>query len=137
MTFTELLSRFERFPPAVPDDLAACERTLGRPLPLDLRNFLLASNGGEGPIGEGYLSLWRVETLESKNAAHAAATRFPGLFLIGTDGGAEAFALDLEAGQTTYVMVPIAGRGRADMIELGHTFREFISSFDHWTASDD
>jgi hypothetical protein len=76
-------------------------------LPKDYLNFLRLTNGGEGTIGQTYLALWSVKDLIDLNVAYHVSEYTPGLFLIGTDGGSEAFGYDLNDPTQPIIMVPL------------------------------
>src|ERR1700761_8290476 len=71
--------------------LEAAIRSLGVDLPLDYKDFLRASNGGAGFVGDTYLHLWKAEELKPLNDGYQVARFAPALLLIGSDGGGEAY----------------------------------------------
>jgi hypothetical protein len=83
---------FEPNAPASSQALASLRTGLPNPLPEHYMAFLGRANGGEGFIGERYVRLWRAEELIEVNRGYKVAEFFPNLFLIGTDGGGEAYA---------------------------------------------
>ena len=65
--------------------------------PEDYLFFLEWSNGGEGYIGENYVSLWKVEDLEALNKEYQIQTYLSKRYLgIGTDGGGVCYGFCLE-----------------------------------------
>jgi hypothetical protein len=74
---------------------------LPKPLPEDYVAFLQRANGGEGFVGERYVRLWKAEELIEVNRGYNVAEFFPNLFLIGTDGGGEAYAFDFSGNDAT------------------------------------
>ena len=65
-------------------------------LPKDYVEFLKETNGGEGFVGENsYVIFWPLEKLLEYNKAYNVQEYAPGLFLIGSDGGGEAYAFDM------------------------------------------
>ena len=72
-------------------------------LPDDYVEFLLHFNGGEGPIGNSYISLWSIEDIPSLNKAYAVEEFAPGLVIIGSDGGGTAYAIDKRTGKIVEV----------------------------------
>lgn len=96
------------------------------PLPDDYVAFLRRANGGEGFIGERYVRLWRAEEVIEMNRGCNVAEFFPNLFFIGTDGGDEAYALDISGSNPKVFEVPFIG--------LASDARMIASSFDSFAA---
>jgi hypothetical protein len=116
-------------PGASEDTLNAAMRALNVELPHDYRAFLGTSNGGEGFLGENYVSLWKAEELEPNNSGYNVASFAPGLLLFGSDGGGEAYAFDTRDNPWAVVKVPFIGMGEAGLaIPLGHSFTEFLKN---------
>jgi hypothetical protein len=87
----EFLARFSGNPPASPDSIARCQVELEFPLPDDYGQFLQRMNGGEGFIGEHYLSLSSVEQFVEDNTDTYYAESAPGVLVFGSDGGGGGF----------------------------------------------
>ncbi|AOI56433.1 SMI1/KNR4 family protein [Burkholderia diffusa] len=106
--FTALLSvGFHKNAPSAPAEIAGLEKTLGVLLPLNYKNFLAWSDGGEGEVGDLYLSMWTVKQVVELNALYSITTRMGRGFVgIGTDGGYYCFALDLRRDER-FVVVPL------------------------------
>ncbi|RQS48666.1 SMI1/KNR4 family protein [Burkholderia sp. Bp8984] len=106
--FTALLGvGFRRSAPSNLAEIASLETTLGVSLPLDYKDFLAWSDGGEGEVGDLYLSMWTVVQAVELNALYSITTRMGRGFVgIGTDGGDYCFALDLPRGER-FVVVPL------------------------------
>ncbi len=86
------------------------ENSLGRRLPSEYRAFLLASDGAVGFVGEErYVNLWRVEYLLEANAGYQVERFWPGVTLIGTNGGGDAFGFVWEDGRAQYICFPFLG----------------------------
>jgi hypothetical protein len=118
---------FQPNAPASSAALAALKAGLGKALPESYMAFLERANGGEGFVGEFYLRLWRAEELLELNRAYNTAEFFPNFFLIGTDGGGEAYGFDVSRGDTTVFGVPFIG--------LPSDARAVASSFDTFVAT--
>lgn len=58
------------------------------------------------------------------NTDHKAAEFYPGYFLIGSDGGGEAFAIEKATGH--FVQTPFIGHDEETPIILGLTWSEFL-----------
>lgn len=82
-------------PPASKEQLDSLQEALDLTLPVDYREFMLWSNGGEGKVGSAYVSLWAVEKIIARNISASIwqyiSKRFIG---IGTNGGDECYGLD-------------------------------------------
>ncbi|AIO75514.1 TPA: SMI1/KNR4 family protein [Burkholderia multivorans] len=98
---------YQKNAPSTPAEIATLETTLGISLPLDYKDFLTWSNGGEGQVGDLYLSMWTIEQVIELNALYSITTRMgKGFVGIGTDGGDYCFALDLRRNEH-FVVVPL------------------------------
>jgi hypothetical protein len=117
---------FQPNPPAPREALSALRTALPRPLPNGYIAFLERVNGGEGCIGERYAQLWRAEDLIEFNQGYKVSEFAPNLFLIGSDGGGQAYAFDIAANDPTLFEVPFIG-----MPEL---LRPVAPSFDSFVA---
>jgi hypothetical protein len=89
--------------------------------------FLERANGGEGFIGQRYVQLWRAEELIEINRAYKADEFFPNLFLIGSDGGGEAYAFDVSASSPTVFEIPFIGTP-SDARAIASSFDSFMSA---------
>ena len=68
-------------------------------LPADYKKFMMWSNGGEGQIGNSYISLWRIEYILSLNNDYNIQKYLGGETLaIGTDGGESCYGFDFTKG---------------------------------------
>ena len=66
-------------------------------------------DGGEGFVGEAYLSLWLAADLVNRNRDYGLAESAPDLVAFGSDGGGECFAFDRRSSPPTIVMAPFVG----------------------------
>lgn len=64
-------------PAATEDTLNAVMQDLKIDLPHDYKEFLGASNGGEGLLGQNYVSLWKAEELGRRNTSYNVASFAP------------------------------------------------------------
>jgi hypothetical protein len=119
-------ARFDFNPPADPAAIQRFEAGSQVRLPDDYVEFLRTANGGEGMVGNAYLSLWRIEELIQRNEDCEVAETVPGLFLFGSDGGGEAFAFDMRSGAKPIVMVPFIILCFEDAIPMGGNFEAFL-----------
>ncbi len=81
-------------------------------LPKGYIEFMSSSNGAEGQLSSTYFVLWPIEDLFSLNKEYHVDEFAPGFFIIGSDGGDTAFAIDKETGEL-YEM-PFIGMSREE-----------------------
>ncbi|UYZ61205.1 SMI1/KNR4 family protein [Hymenobacter latericus] len=62
--------------------------------PLDYLQFMAATNGGEGSVGENYLVIWPSEEIKDLNVDYSVEEFAPGYQIFGSDGGDTAYAFD-------------------------------------------
>jgi len=101
------------------------ELNLPKDIPQEYLELLTITNGGEGFIGEEYLILYKAEELLQMNSDYNVNEFVPGIFLIGTNGGSEAIALDLRNKPVKYVLIPFLFEYDT-IIELGDNITEFF-----------
>ena len=78
-------------------DIAVIEERLNAAFPQDYITLLKRSNGGEGYVGENYISLWKVEDLPALNEDYQIQKYLSEKFLgIGTDGGGICYGFCLD-----------------------------------------
>jgi hypothetical protein len=118
---------FQPNAPASKQVLASLVAGLSAPLPDDYLAFLGRANGGEGFIGDRYVQLWKAEELSEMNRAYKTAEFFPNLFFIGSDGGGEAYALDLSRMDATVFEVPFVGFP-TDAKAIANSFDSFLAA---------
>jgi hypothetical protein len=96
-------------------------------IPSDYCDFLVQSNGAIGFIGKSYIQLWSIDEIYQSNDGYKAKEFFPGLLLIGTNGGLEAYVIDLRPeSKARYGMIPFITSGFDDLIPCGDSFDEFL-----------
>jgi hypothetical protein len=114
-------------PPATGEIIKACEDALGNRLPDDYRSFLQTANGGEGFVGTNtYVILWGADELVPMNREYEVEDYAPGLLIIGSDGGGEAYGFDTRNPQWPVVQVPFVGMEWSEAIHIASSFRGFI-----------
>jgi len=124
---TNFLGNFNLNPPVIGDLILEFENTSGVKLPEDYVSFLRLGNGGEGFIGlSSYTILWKLEELQQFNEEYEVSKYAPGLFLIGSNGGGEAFAFDTRDAGLAVVQVPFVGMDIEYAEVLGATFTQFL-----------
>ncbi|MEO9131263.1 MAG: SMI1/KNR4 family protein [Sphingomonas sp.] len=108
---------------------------LGHILPDDYIKFMEQFNGGEGFIGEHYLSLWKSGDLKTHNREYEFPKYAPALFAFGSNGGGEAFAFDMRVTPATVVIVPFIGLSYQDATWVAASFDDFLARLQHNPAS--
>lgn len=124
-----IVGNLELNPGATGDLVQQVQLRLGIMLPQEYVDFMMYSNGAEGPIGKyAYLALWTLEELVELNKAYQVDEFAPGLLLFGSDGGDVAFAFDKRSGALSIVQVPFIGMKLTEAKPRGRTFSEFLFS---------
>jgi hypothetical protein len=114
-------------PPATEEAIAAFEKTSGKQLCADYREFLKVVNGGEGFIRKNaYVILWGVDELASMNKAYEVEDYAPGLLIFGSDGGGEAYGFDTRSPQWAIVEMPFVGMAWSLAEPIAASFRGFL-----------
>lgn len=123
-----MYSRFHRNTPARAVEIEQFELQFGFALPNDYRDFLRASNGGEGFIGpNAYVILRMIGDLSEMNNAYQVAEYAPGLFLFGSDGGGDAYAFHSRTSAMPIVSVPFVGMELSVARVIAPTFSAFLN----------
>lgn len=126
MTEWAELDRLTAALPEAPLGDAALLQETGRQLdlewPADYARVISRHNGVEGEIGDWRIVLTPVEELLDRNEPELMEF-FPGLVLIGGDGGGEAIALDRVTGEV--LLVPLIG-SHDDWLVLGRHLTEAL-----------
>jgi hypothetical protein len=125
-SLSHLVFQLDTNPPASIASINEAEKQLGFVLPQDYKDFLLWSNGGEGFIGESYLSLRIIEELAHLNKEYAVDEFTPGLIIFGSDGGGEAYVFDTMELELPIVNVPFIPMDRGYSRKCSSTFSEFL-----------
>lgn len=94
-------------------------------LPEDYVEFMKSFDGAEGWVGDEYLALWPSAELEANNATLDTEHLSPGLTLIGTDGGGEAYGFDLR-NRCRVVRVPLVGLSWELAIPIAVSFTDWL-----------
>ena len=117
-------------PPATNEQIEACEREVGWPLPQDLRSFLLRSNGGEAWFTENrrspgfFLSMLNVADIAGTHRLRREFSDDVDLVPFASDGASEYFYLDSSTGSV--LMINNVGT-RADGAMCGSSVTEFLT----------
>jgi hypothetical protein len=89
--------------------ILALANSLPKSLPATYLDYVRIANGASGFVGNRYVILWAVEELVGKNKDYQVDAFAPNLFLVGSNGGGEAYAFDLEKGDGVIYQVPFIG----------------------------
>jgi hypothetical protein len=101
--------------------LDEAQKFLGK-LPEEYAAFLAEADGGEGKVGSRPLVLWSLNQLAQEHEEQEVTRSSPGLVLIGSDGGAEAYGYLPRLLKNRY--------GRISMLAAGpHEFDGLADSF--------
>jgi hypothetical protein len=122
----DFLQDFERNEPIAEATIKKLEAEINFIFPEDYFAFMMDSNGGEGSIGESYLTLWKIEDLEELNEAYGVQDFAPGLLIIGSDGGDTAYCMDTRSESKPFVSVPFIGMDLSEVRECGNNLGEFL-----------
>jgi hypothetical protein len=93
-------------PPASEDLLGRLANWATLSLPDDYLALLRWANGGEGPVGDVYLSIWRCESVSNLNEGYGIQTHLPEVIAIGDDS-AHFYALRFGGVQTEVIRFPM------------------------------
>lgn len=112
------------FPSADLNKIKQLEKSLSIELPQDYVDFLCRTNGYEGILGESYVILASIESVEEYTESYGGEF-FPWIVYIGTDGGNEMYVIDRRKEQLQFGILPFIGQ-ESDFISLGDSFEEFV-----------
>ena len=115
-----LARQLPRASPVSPELLVEAGRALNIEWPPEYVALISAHNGAEGDVGDWLLVLTPVEELIERNT-DPLMEFFPGLVIVGGDGGGEALAIDRVSHEI--LLVPWIG-GEEDWLVLGATLTE-------------
>jgi len=101
------------------------EQQLKRKLPVQYNSFMTWSNGGEGSIGDNYLSLWKIEDLLQLNIDYEIQYYLSEEFLgIGTDGGGLCYGINM-LNQKIF-KISLGDLDLNEIIYIANSFSEFL-----------
>lgn len=136
MTIHDLISAlnttWDKNAPASLADVEEVESVMHLMFPDDYKVVLHWSDGGEGPIGTEYLSLWAVDELHTLNQNYEIQARLPGFFGIGTDGGGICFGFDLRESINCFCSVPLGDLEWESLVPLGR----FATVLSKWISGE-
>ena len=102
-------------------DWPAAEAALGRVIPEQCRSSVTAAAGLEVSTPNAYAALWPLSDVLrfNRDDAYGLATAFPGLLLIGTAGGSELVAVDLNRSGEPVVILNMISSSWDDVSDQG------------------
>jgi hypothetical protein len=109
------------------DRLREIEAALGVELPADYRDFATTAGKVERDFGGSYLSMWGLDDIVELNRGYEMGEVFPGLVLIGSDGGGEAVGFDFRSSPPSVVLVNFVSSGWHEAVLQAETFTEFLA----------
>lgn len=109
------------------DQLVRVEAELNVRFPDDYRAFITASDGVERNFGGSRLVLYGLDEIADLNNAYELSESYPGLILIGTDGGGEAVGFDFRQATPLVVLVNFVSAGWDEAIPQAATFTDFMA----------
>jgi hypothetical protein len=120
-----LIERLEVRPPADVAPLHALAAKLDIVLPVDYVEYMTRSNGGTGPVGEGWIELWPVSRIV--DVGETEGTPYQDLFAFAGDGANTVYGFDPRRGGEI-VEGDWIGLARDEVIPRGRTLTEFLQS---------
>ena len=114
-------------PPALALAVQKLRAESGLDLPADYLAFFGQSNGGEGELGGGWVSLWPVQEVLQLNRDYEIQRWAPGFFGIGSDGGDKALVFDVRAPKPWKIYtMPFGSLVGEDAVLIAESFALFI-----------
>lgn len=107
-------------------DITVIEERLNAAFPLDYITLLKRSNGGEGYVGENYISLWKVEDLPALNEEYQIQKYLSEKFLgIGTDGGGICYGFCLDKNYSIF-KCPLGDLDIKEVVIVAKSTKDFF-----------
>ncbi|MGJ7033326.1 SMI1/KNR4 family protein [Niabella hirudinis] len=125
-TIKKIASGWDKNPGATAASVKQTEDQLNIRFPEDYVTFLLWSNGGEGNIGENYISLWKQEDIAILNREYKIPEYLSNLRIaIGTDGGGICFGFDFTKDAAIFTC-PLGDLDPDVANQVSASFKDFI-----------
>lgn len=118
---------FSANPPADTQAIENLEAQVGIRLPRDYVGFLQRMNGGEGFLGEEYLSMWSIDWIIKSHETNMADDFWPGFLGFGSNGNLERFGFNLRNDAKEIVALPYIGNWE-DALYIAPTFTAFLEA---------
>jgi hypothetical protein len=121
-------SKFEKNPPISEEELLEFQKDINFQLPASYKEFLRASNGGEGFVGvDGYVALWPVEMILRNRLSYEFDKCLPDYIPIGSNGGGEALVIRRRGNSATFGYIPFSDLTENSFIEIDQEFWRTIA----------
>jgi phosphoribosylaminoimidazole (AIR) synthetase len=114
-------------PGVSPELISEIEAEIGVNFPKDYVELMSRINGMEGSVGNSYIRLWAINELIEMNEGYSVQEFAPGILLIGTDGGGEAFAFDLRDNEMKIIQIPFIPMDVDNIIFCGNDLNSFYN----------
>lgn len=115
---------------ATHQEICAVEQTLGISLPLELRTFLVFTNGFGGFVGPEdigwYVEIFSTTELMEMHLQPGIKDQWPELIQFGCDGAREGFFFDPTRNGPPVLMIAYASNWHEDHIEYANNISEFF-----------
>ena len=95
-------------------------------MPQEYLDLLAAANGGDGMVGNQYVTLTPCEGIWTDNDDLGVSEYAPGFVVFGGDGAEELFAFDARAIPWSYGRLPLVGLSGDSFVPMGRTLEEFF-----------
>ena len=106
--------------------LTVLEKELNIIFPKDYITFLKWSNGGEGSIGDNYISLWKCEDLSTLNNEYKIQKYLSeNVLAIGTDGGGICYGFKLKENYTIF-KCPLSDLDINEVVTIATSFKNLF-----------
>lgn len=127
MNMKELIEDFEKCNPADINTIKEAEIAMGRIFPDEYKEFLLNTNGIEGPIGEEeYVCIWPIDEIVELNESYSVQEFMKGVVYFGSDGGDIAYGFDYNYDVPMIIEIPFESIHIEDAKICSNSFIEFI-----------
>jgi hypothetical protein len=112
--------------PLAESDLKAFLNLVDCKLPLGFIDFFRETNGADMETDNHYVILWPLTDMIGLNKDYKVDEYAPEFFIIGSDGGDTAYAIQKETG---YIFeLPFIGMANGEAVLKNQTFTEFVGS---------
>ncbi|SFO57464.1 SMI1 / KNR4 family (SUKH-1) [Chitinophaga sp. YR627] len=127
-----LTAKLDKNPPIDKDSFDKALELIDCSFPPDYLSFMRKHNGCEGAVLNGqWLVLWPIQELLQYNEMYGASVFAPGLFLIGSNGGAIAYGIKKEQG--IFFEVEFVYMEEKESIVIAKDFESFLWSLAEFT----